>query len=119
MLGYRERSEPGPPARAGRLVHLAKDECGALKHAGLPEFEHQLVPLTRALAYAGKNRDAGVSLDRGADQLHDQHGLADPRPPEHCGLAARDQRRQQVDNLDPGMKYLTRTALAAERWRRR
>jgi hypothetical protein len=77
------------------------------------------VPLTRALANAGEYRDAGVPLDRGTDQLHDQHGLAHPGPAEHRGLAACDQWRQQVDDLDAGVKDLARAAQAVERGRGR
>ena len=119
MLGDGERRQAGPPARAGRLVHLAEDERGAFEHAGLPEFEQQLVPLARALADAGEHRDAGMALDRGADQLHDEHGLADPGAAEHRGLAAGDERREQIDHLDPGMENLARAALAIERRCRR
>ena len=106
MLGDGERRQPGAPARAGRLVHLPEDQRGALQHAGLPEFEQQLVPFARALADAGEDRDAGMPLDRGADQLHDQHGLADAGAAEHGRLAALDQRRQQIDDLDAGVEDL-------------
>jgi hypothetical protein len=85
----------------------------------LPEFEQQLVAFPRALADAGKDRDAGVALDGSADQLHDKHGLADPGPAEHCGLAASDQRRQQIDDFDAGVEDLASAALTIERWRRR
>ena len=57
-----------------------------------------------------KTEMPGMALDRGADQLHDQHGLADPGAAEHRGLAALDQRRQQVDDLDAGVKHLARAA---------
>ena len=36
MLGDGERRQAGPPARAGRLVHLAEDQSGPFEHAGLP-----------------------------------------------------------------------------------
>jgi len=93
ILGDGECRQPRPPARTRRLVHLAKDQRGAREHTGLAEFEQQLVPLARALADTGKHRNAGVALDRGADQFHDQHGLADPGAAEHCCLPAGDQRR--------------------------
>src|SRR5215471_7805939 len=116
MFGDRKRREPNPPARTGRLVHLAEDQRGAFEHAGLPELEQQLVPLARTLANTGEHRDTRVTLDCCADQLHDQHRLADPGAAEHRGLAARDQRRQKINNLDTGVKYLARTALAVEGW---
>src|ERR1700757_4075446 len=119
MLGDGERRKSGSPARARRLVHLAEDQRGAREDTGLAEFEQQLVPLTRALAYPGEHGDAGGSLDGGPNQLHDQYGLAAPGAAEHRGLPAGDQRRQQVYNLDPGVKDLARAALAVERrrWR--
>jgi hypothetical protein len=39
VLGDGERREPGTPTRAGRFIHLAKDERSALEHARLAEFE--------------------------------------------------------------------------------
>ncbi len=114
VLGDRERRQAGPPARSGRLVHLPEYQCGALQHAGLPELQQQLMPLARAFADPGEDRNAGVALDRRADQLHDQHGLADPGAAEHRRLAAGDQRREQVDDLDAGMENLAYAALAVQ-----
>ena len=57
ILRDRKRRQPGPPAGAGRLVHLPEYERGAREHAGLPEFEQQLVPLARALANPSENRN--------------------------------------------------------------
>jgi hypothetical protein len=58
-----------------------------------------------------------MTLDRGADQLHDQHSLADPGAAEHRGLAAGDQRCEQIDHLDAGVEDLASTALTFERRR--
>ena len=104
ILGDGERGEADAPARAGRLVHLAEDQHRPSEDAGAPHFEQHLVALARALADAGEHRDAAVGLDHGADQLHDQDGLADAGAAEHPGLAATGQRRQQVDDLDPGLE---------------
>ena len=117
MLGDRERRQASPPTRPGRLVHLPEYQCGTLQHTGLPELEQQLMPFARAFADPGKDRNTGVTLDRRADQLHDQHGLTDPGAAEHCGLAAGDQRRQQIDDLDAGMEDLARAALTSQRRR--
>src|SRR6516164_5701034 len=118
ILGDGECRQPRPPARTRRLVHLAKDQRGAREHTGLTEFEKQLVPLARALANTGEHRNAGMPLDRGADQLDDQHGLADPGSAEHRGFAASDQWRQQVNDFDAGMEDLASAALTFERRRR-
>jgi hypothetical protein len=114
MLGDGERREPRPPARAGRLVHLSEDQRGPLHHAGALQLEQQLVTFARALADAGEDRDPGMALDRGADQLHDQHGLADAGAAEHRRFAAFDERRQQVDDLDAGAEHLDRAGLARD-----
>ena len=71
----------------------------------------------RPLADPGEHRDALVALDHGMDQLHDEHGLADPGAAEHCRLAALRQRRQQVDHLDAGREDFRRTALRGKRRR--
>jgi hypothetical protein len=119
MLGDRQCREPRAPARARRLVHLPEDESGAVEDARSPEFEQQLVPFARALADAGEDRNPRVALDGGADQLHDQHGLADPGAAEHRRLAALDERRQQIDDLDAGVKDFAAPGEAVERGRRR
>src|SRR6516164_1162631 len=118
MFGDGQRGEPGAPARPGRLVHLAEYQCRALEHTGPSELEQQLVPLARTLAYTGKDRDPGVALDGCSDQLHNQHGLADPGAAEHRRLAAGDQRREQIDDLDAGVEDLARAALTLKRRRR-
>jgi hypothetical protein len=75
------------------------------------------VAFTRSLADPGKHRDALVAFDHGMDQLHDEHGLANPGAAEHRRLAALRQRRQQVDDLDAGRKDFRRPALRGERRR--
>ena len=42
------------------------------------------------------------------DQLLDQHGLADSGAAEQADLAALGVRREQVDDLDPGLEHLRR-----------
>ena len=60
--------------------------------------------LARTLANTSEDGDPGVALDGRANQLHDQHGLADAGAAEHRGLAARDERREKVDDFDPCME---------------
>ena len=114
-----ESCQSGPPACSRRFVHLSEHERGARKHAGLLEFEQQLVPLARALADPGENRNSGMPFDSGADQLHDEHGFADARAAEHGRLAAFYERCEQIDNLDACVKDLKRGSKPAERRRRR
>ena len=62
IFGDRERRQPDPPARAGRLVHLAVDQHAAIEHAGSPHFDEKLVAFAGALADAGEDRDALVAF---------------------------------------------------------
>ena len=117
IFGNGQRRQRHAPACARRFVHLAIDEHGALKNAGIAHVEQHLVAFARALANPGKHRDALVPLDHGMDQLHDQHGFANSGAAEHCRLAALRQWRQEVDDLDAGREQLCRTALSCQ-WRR-
>ena len=119
IFGDGQGGEADAPARAGRLVHLAVDEHGAVEHAGGAHLGQHLVALARALADAGEDRDALVAFDDGADQFHDQHGLADAGAAEHGGLAALRQRRQEIDDLDAGLEQLGRGTLLGQRVGRR
>ena len=64
----------------------------------------KFVALAGTLADTCEDRDPLVFLDHRMDQFHDQHGLADPRAAEHCGLAAAGERRQQINHLDAGFE---------------
>ena len=112
-----QRTQAHAPPRTRRLVHLAEDQHGSVENTRLAHLQQQLVPFARALADASEHRDAGVGLDHGANQLHDDHGLADPGATEHGGLAAARDRREQVDHLDPSLEQLARASLLRERRR--
>ena len=71
-------------------------------------LEHQVVALARALADAREDRDAAVLEGDVVDQLRDRHGLADPGAAEEADLAAPDERRDQVDDLDARLEDLDR-----------
>src|SRR5439155_21634415 len=66
------------------------------------------VALARALADAGEDRVALVLARDVADQLLDQDGLAESRAAEETDLAALDERRDQVDDLEAGLEDLRR-----------
>ncbi len=119
IFGDGQRGQRHPPARAGRLVHLAVDQHRARQHAGALHVGQQFVAFAGPLADAGEHRDALVFLDHGVDQFHHQHGLADAGAAEHRRLAALRQRRQQVDHLDAGLEHRGRRGLVLERRRRR
>ena len=106
VLRHRQAGEPDAKARARRLVHLAVDERDLVEHARLLHLEVEVVPLAGALADAGEDRDAAVLARDVVDQLLDQDRLADAGAAEEADLAAPDVRRDQVDDLDPGLEDL-------------
>ena len=75
------------------------------------------MPLARALTDAREHRNAAVGLDYGADQLGDQHGLADPRAAEEPRLTPTSERGEEVDDLDAGFEQRPLPALTGERRR--
>jgi hypothetical protein len=117
VLGHGQRGEAYPLARAGRLVHLAKDEDRLVEHARLFHLDPEVVALARALADAGEHGDAGVLGGDVADQLLDEHGLADAGAAEEADLAAADERGDQVDDLDARLEHLDLRLLLLERRR--
>ena len=112
VLRHRQAGEADAQARARRLVHLAVDERDAVDHARLLHLEPEVVALAGALADAGEDRHAAVLLGDVVDQLLDQHRLAEAGAAEQADLAAADERRDQVDDLDPGLEDLRLRARA-------
>ena len=106
VFGHRQPREGDAEAGAGGLVHLAEDEHRLVDDAGLLHLEPEVVALARALADAAEGREAFVLLADRADQLLDQHGLADAGAAEEPDLAALGVGREQVDHLDPGLEDL-------------
>ena len=108
-------------ARARRLVHLAEHHHRLRDDARLGHLAVEVVALARALAHAGEHREAAVLGGDVADQLLDEHGLADAGAAEQADLAALLVRREQVDDLDAGLEDLPSSSTArrtagAERW---
>ena len=89
------------------LVHLTKDQCGLVQHAGGVHLAPQVAALAGALAHAGKDGVAAVLGGHVMDQLLDQHSLAHAGAAEQADLAALGVRSQQVDDLDAGLQNLS------------
>ena len=117
VLGHRQAGQRDAQARARRLVHLAEDERGVGEHARLGHLEPEVVALARPLADAGEHRVALVLARDAADQLLDQHGLAEAGAAEEADLAAAHERRDEVDHLDAGLEDLHRRLQLVERRR--
>src|ERR1044071_8459467 len=113
-----------PSPRRPRLVHLAEHQRGLRQHRRAVEQDRaaelveQVVALAGALADAGERRVAARLLGDVVDQLLEQHGLADAGAAEQADLAAAAVRREQVDDLDPGLEHLDVHALVGELGRR-
>ena len=113
----------------GRLVHLPEDEHRVVDHrlASAPSgvvylasviSSQRSLPFARALADAAEHGEAAL-LHRGdADELLDQHGLADTRAAEQADLAALRERAQEVDHLQAGLEHLGDRLLLLEERRR-
>jgi hypothetical protein len=72
----------------------------------LAHLQPQIIPLARPLPHAGETRNAAVKLRRPRNQFLDDHRLAHPRPAEQPRLSPAHIRRQQINHLDPRLKYL-------------
>ena len=75
---------------------------------GLLHLEPEVIALTGALTDAHECRQAAVLLGEVVDQLLDDDRLADTGAAEQADLAALRIRREQVDDLDPGLEHLGR-----------
>ena len=64
------------------------------------------LPFAGPLADAGEHRIAAVLAGDAGDQFGEDDRLAEAGPAEQARLAAADQRRQQVDDLDAGLEQL-------------
>ena len=112
-LAHGQRRQGHAQAGAGRLVHLAEhhgrlrdDRAVGLADLGFLHFQPEVVALAGPLADAGEHRVAAVLAGDAGDQLGEDDRLAQAGAAEQAGLAAADQRRQQVDDLDAGLEQL-------------
>ena len=106
VLRHRQAGEANAQAGPGRLVHLPVDERDLVDHAGLLHLAPEVVPLARALPDPGEDRHAAVLPGDVVDQLLDEHRLADAGAAEEADLAAADEGRDQVDDLDARLEDL-------------
>ena len=88
---------------------------------GFLHFQPQVGAFAGPLADAGEHRVTAVRPGDAGDQLGEDDRLAEAGPAEQAGLAAADERREQVDDLDAGFEQLglgrqVGEAAAASRW---
>ena len=106
VLGHGQRRQPHAETGAGRFVHLPEHHGGLVDDPRLAHLQVQVVTLPGALAHAAEDRDAAVVGGDAVDELEDDHRLAHARAAEQTDLATLDVRREQVDDLDPGLEDL-------------
>ena len=82
------------------------DRAAGVADLGFLHFQPEVVALAGPLADAGEHRVAAVLAGDAGDQLREDDRLAEAGAAEQAGLAAADQRRQQVDDLDAGLEQL-------------
>ena len=71
-----------------------------LADLGFLHFQPKVVAFAGPFADAGEHRVAAVAAGDAGDQLGEDDRLAQAGPAEQSRLAAADERRQQVDDLD-------------------
>ena len=97
VLGHGDAGQADAQPRAGRLVHLAEHHHGLGDDARLGHLAVEIVALAGALADAGEHREPAVLGGDVADQLLNEHRLADAGAAEQTDLAAALVGREQVD----------------------
>ena len=85
---------------------MVEDRVVGRRNLGPLHFEPQVVAFAGPLADAGEDRVPAVLRGDAGDQLLDDDRLADAGPAEQTGLAAADERAQQVDDLDARLEHL-------------
>ena len=118
VLGHRDAGLRDAKAHARRFVHLAEHERRLCEHTRLFHLDPEVVAFTRAFADAGEHGEAFVHLRDVADQLLNEHRLADTRTAEETDLTAARVGGHQVDDLDAGFEDLRRRILRDEVGRR-
>src|SRR5262249_23100732 len=112
-----------------RFVHLPEthdravdDRLAGAADLGFLHFQPQVVAFAGALAHAGENRESTMNGGNTSNQLGQDDGLAQTGTAEETNLAAADEGRQQVDDLDAGLelfrlgrKLFERRGLAVDR----
>src|SRR6185295_16280203 len=85
---------------------LVDDALAGVADLRFLHFEPEVVALAGPLADAREAGVARVEAREAGDQLLDDDRLADARAAEQAGLAAADERAEQVDDLDAGLEDL-------------
>ena len=102
----RSRAPGGSFIWPKNMTVLSMTDLPVAADLGLLHFEPEVVPLAGPLADAGEDGVAAVDLGDAGDQLGEDDRLAQPGAAEEADLAAADERREQVDDLDARLEHL-------------
>lgn len=102
VLGHAHRRQSDEGPCAGRLLHLGEDHRGAIEHAASLHFLPQFEPFPRSFTDAGEHGDAFEPVDHVVDELGEDDRLPDAGAAEHRGASTRQERAEEVDDLDAG-----------------
>ena len=108
ILRHGKTAERHTHTGAGRLVHLAIDQCSLIDDPAFLHLVVEIVALTRTLAHAGEYRNAAMLFSNVVNQLHDNDCLADTSAAKQANLAALGIWRDQVDDLDASFQNFGR-----------
>ena len=101
------RRAPGGSFIWPKTMHgLVDDAAAGVADLGFLHFEPEVGAFAGPLADAGEHRVTAVRAGDAGDQLGEDDRLAEAGTAEQAGLAAADERREQVDDLDAGLEQL-------------
>ena len=118
----RRRAPGGSFIWPNTIAVCDEDRAAGVADLGFLHFQPEVVALAGPLADAGEHRVTAVLAGDAGDQLGEDDRLAQAGAAEQAGLAAANQRRQQVDDLDARLeqlglrRQLRRTAAARGGW---
>jgi hypothetical protein len=93
---------------------VARDERVQARYRRAGHLEVEVVAFACSLTDASEHREAATLNRDVADELHDEHGLADTGAAEQTDLATTRVGREQVDDLDAGLEGLELGVLLGE-----
>src|SRR5262249_27262663 len=113
VLSHGQAGQSYAETRSRRLGHLAVNQGGLrlirhtwLDHTGFRHFQPQIVAFAGTLAYTSKHGESTMLLGYVVDELHDDDGFAHAGAAKQSDFSTFQERLDQVDDLDAGLKHL-------------
>ena len=106
IFGHGQAGQTDAETDGRRLVHLAEDHDGFIDNAGCFHFIPEVVAFTGPFTDAGENGETAVFGGDVADKFLDNDGFTDSGAAVGADLAAFGERRDQVNDFQPGFQQL-------------